>query len=99
MPGGTPADACTLSSTYIARWSWDVTIYLAYASIEVYRDGDLAGRALYDSRGGRVNPGKFIDAEPKIRELVSELFPERAAGPATRRSEADSENPVSRSEP
>jgi len=78
LPRDASLDACTVTSTYVARWSWDVTIYMAYAEIKVFVNGELAGQALYDSRRGSANLDKFIDAEPKIRELVSELFPARS---------------------
>jgi hypothetical protein len=71
-------NACGVTSTYVARWSWDVTIYLSYAEIRVFAGGAPAGEAIYDStRGGFRLIDKFIDAEPKIRELVTELFPAR----------------------
>ncbi len=70
---------CTYLTSYTARWSWHYAIYLAYARIYVYKkeNGKLKqlGSALYDSRLGLANPEKFIDAEPKIRELVQKLFP------------------------
>jgi hypothetical protein len=81
LPSGASLDACTVTSTYTARWSWDITIYMSYAQIKVFVDGQLAGQALYDARRGSANTDKFIDAEPKIRELVSELFPARSEPP------------------
>jgi len=65
---------CPIVSTYLAKWSWDLTIYMSYAEIKVYQDGVLSGDALYDSRSGGGNMGKFIDAEEKIQELASQLF-------------------------
>ena len=81
LPTGTALEACTVTFTYIARWSWDITIYMSYARIKVFINGQLAGQALYDSRRGGGNMDKFIDAEPKIRKLVSELFPARSNVP------------------
>lgn len=72
---GTPVDVCPVTSTYVARWSWDLTIYMAYARIRVFDGGAGAGEALYDATGGGGRMDKFIDAEPKILELVNELFP------------------------
>ena len=66
---------CPLTSTYVARWSWDLTIYMSYVEINVFEGGALAGKALYDATKGGGRMDKFIDAEPKIRELVSQLFP------------------------
>ena len=71
--------ACEWTATYLARWSWDWTIYMSYAEIKIYHNGALDGEAIYDSRSGGGNLGKFIDAEPKIRELVNELLKRQAA--------------------
>lgn len=77
LPKGTSLDACPVTSTYLAKWSWDVTIYMSYVRLEVFVDGRPAGKAVYDATRGGGNMKKFIDAEPKIRELVAELFPSR----------------------
>jgi len=65
---------CAWTMTYVANWSWDLALYLAYADIRVYKNGLLDGEAIYDASGGSGNPGKFIDAETKIRELLNQLF-------------------------
>lgn len=71
-----PVSSCPLTSTYTANWRWDLLLYLAYAEILVYRDGQVVGRALYDSLGGggRIID-KFVNATTKINELVDQLFP------------------------
>lgn len=69
-----PQDACRVTSTYTASWRWDLASYMAYAEIRVYKDGQLAGEAIYDSRRGGGNLGKFISADTKIRELADQLF-------------------------
>lgn len=69
------ARECEMYSTYMGNWRWDLALYLAYAKITVYRGGEKVGEALYDSLGGGGRLDKFIDAETKINELVSELFP------------------------
>jgi len=74
LPWSATAADCELTTTYVASWSWDVALYMSYAEIKVFRDGELAGEALYDARGGGMRLDKFIDAETKIRELVQELF-------------------------
>jgi len=66
---------CPIVVTYTARWSWDLAMYMSYAEIVVYQDGTPAGKALYDATKGGGRMDKFVDAEPKIRELVNELFP------------------------
>lgn len=70
-----PITSCPLTSTYTANWRWDLALYLVYAEILVYRDGQVVGRALYDSYGGRSRLDKFIDARTKIDELVDQMFP------------------------
>ena len=55
--------------------SWDLTIFMSYANIRVYKNGVLEGEALYDATGGGLTLSKFIDAETKVRELVNQLFP------------------------
>jgi hypothetical protein len=65
---------CEWHVTYVARWSWDVALYMTYAEIKVFHYGRLDGTALYD---GTFAINKFIDSEPKIRELVNQLIQER----------------------
>jgi len=66
--------ACEWTSTYVARWTWDISLYMSYAEIKVFHNGSLDGEAIYDSTRGGANMSKFIDAEPKIRELINELM-------------------------
>ena len=73
-PTAAPGD-CELVMMYTARWSWDFTIYMSYARLQVFRDGQPAGNAVYDATKGGGNMTKWIDAEPKINELVSQLLP------------------------
>ena len=81
LPAGTPLSQCEVTSTYLARWSWDLTIYMSYCELKVFRNGELAGEATYDARKGSGNLGKFIDSEPKIRELVRSLYLGEGAKP------------------
>lgn len=67
-------EGCAWTLRYVARWSWDLALYMSYAEINVFHNGSLDGAAKYDATKGAGNPGKFIDAEPKIRELVDKLF-------------------------
>ena len=66
--------ACEWTATYVARWTWDLALYMSYAEIKVFNNGRLDGKATYDSTRGSANMGKFIDAETKIRELMNELL-------------------------
>lgn len=75
LPPSAQVADCTITMTYLARWSWDLTIYMSYARLQIFENGTPAGDAVYDSTRGGGNMGKFIDAEPKIRELVTQLLP------------------------
>jgi hypothetical protein len=66
---------CPTVCTYTARWSWDLTTYMSYSQILVFRNGEKAGEAVYDSRHGGGRLDKFIHADEKIHEQVVELFP------------------------
>ena len=72
-------EGCEWTATYVARWSWDLTIYMSYAEIKVFHNGVLDGEAKYDATRGGANMNKFIDAEPKIRELVNKLMQYQSA--------------------
>jgi len=72
---GSDKSACKTTSTYMGKWSWDLAIYLSYARINVYQDGELIGTALYDSRGGDARIfDKFGEGEEMIKSLVEELY-------------------------
>lgn len=72
-------ESCEWTSTYVARWTWDLSLYMSYAEIKVFYKGNLDGEAKYDSTMGGANMRKFIDAEPKIRELVDQLMQIKSA--------------------
>lgn len=76
-PGATVND-CPVVSTYMGLWSWDLALYISFAEIIVYKEGEEVGRATYDARQGGANMGKFVKGEEKITELVNALYP----GPA-----------------
>jgi hypothetical protein len=67
--------ACPLLTTYTANWRWDLAMYMAYAEMTVFRDGNEIGKAAYDALMGGGRMDKFIKADEKVRELVSQLFP------------------------
>lgn len=81
VPANSPTSICPVTTTYVARWSWDFTIYMAYAEMRVFNDGRQVGRAVYDSRMGGARFDKWIDAEIKVRELVDQLYTEGARAP------------------
>jgi hypothetical protein len=78
LPAGAALTDCEVVSTYTGRWSWDLALYMAYAEITVYRNGQQAGQAVYDARQGSGLLSKYIKGEEKIAELVTRLFPVRA---------------------
>ena len=80
LPASAGPTTCRVTSTYRARWQWDLSLYLAYAEIRVYDKGEQIGLAIYDTSGGGFNTKKFNDAEETVAELVKRLFP---AGPGT----------------
>ncbi len=73
------SNQCEWTATYTANWAWDLALYMVYAEIKVFHDGRLDGEAIYDARGGGANMNKFIDAEPKIRELIEQLIKQKQA--------------------
>jgi hypothetical protein len=75
MPAASAVTVCPVTSTYTANWRWDLALYLAYADITVYSNGQQSGQAIYDSLRGGFNLGKFVHGETKIVELVNQLFP------------------------
>lgn len=75
LPPGTPVNTCPLTLTYTANWRWDLALYLAYANLKVYRNGNLEGEALYDGMKAALDTAKFIKADAKIQELTDRLFP------------------------
>ena len=75
LPPSASIVECNITSTYTATWRWDLALYMTYAEIKVYSGGKPLGEAKYDSQRGGANMSKFIDADKKIIELVSQLFP------------------------
>lgn len=73
------AQQCEWTATYTANWAWDLALYMVYAEIKVFHQGRLDGEAIYDARMGGANMNKFIDSEPKIRELIEELIRQKQA--------------------
>jgi hypothetical protein len=65
---------CPLSSMYKSVWSWDLVTYMPRAQIFVFRNGVLAGNALYDSSGLALK--KYERTHDKIVKMVDLLFPD-----------------------
>lgn len=79
LPDKSPVTSCPLVGTYEAIYRWDLAIYLARADLRIYADGKEAARAVYDSLSGGANMSKFIQTEPKLTELIDQLFPKLKA--------------------
>lgn len=79
VDGGSIPTECEWTTTYFAKWSWDLALYMSYVEIKVFHNGILDGEAVYDSTLGGANMNKFIDAEEKIYELVNELMKYKSA--------------------
>jgi hypothetical protein len=79
LPDNAAVTSCPLVATYEAIYRWDLAIYLARADLRVFADGKEVGRAVYDSLSGGANMNKFIRTEPKLTELVEQLFPKLRA--------------------
>jgi hypothetical protein len=83
LPLGSAVTECPVTSTYTANWRWDLGLYMAFADIKVFSNGQQSGQAVYDSTAGGANMNKFIKGETKITELVNQLFPNRATAAPT----------------
>lgn len=79
LPDKAAVTSCPLVGTYEAIYRWDMAIYLARADLRIFADGKEVGRAVYDSLSGGANMAKFIRTEPKLTELVEQLFPKLRA--------------------
>ncbi|MGH8548272.1 MAG: Sbal_3080 family lipoprotein [Methylococcales bacterium] len=75
LPPGSAVSNCPITSTYTANWRWDLALYMAFADIRVFSNGQQSCQATYDAMSGGANMRKFINGEEKIRELVDQLFP------------------------
>lgn len=75
LTSGSPVSACPLTSSYTANFRWDMALYMTYANLKIFRNGQLVGEAMYDAMLAGLTSKKWISAEEKVRELTKELFP------------------------
>lgn len=77
LPAGSLLTACSLTSDYIGKWSWDFTLYMAFAKIRIYKDGRLIGEALYEAprAGFSMTHEIYHSTETKISGMLEKLFP------------------------
>jgi len=74
LDAGSSPQTCPTVMTYTANWTWDMTMYLVYARMDIYQNGVRTGEAEYNARAGSANMGKYISADEKVAELIAELF-------------------------
>jgi hypothetical protein len=70
-------NSCELTSTYMGKWSWDFTAYMATAEIKIYQEDVLIGQATYAApRAGFSFTTEIYDStEEKISGMLAKLFP------------------------
>jgi hypothetical protein len=69
-PKTPPASQCPLTTRYVAYWNWDIVLYLGYAELRVFRDGQPVGRAEF-----KAGSSRFTDAELPLKNLIDQLLP------------------------
>ena len=62
---------CPYLSEYTAFYAWDMVFYLSYAELTIYKDGKVAGSAVYRARSSRL-----VSDEEAVTRLVKELLPQ-----------------------
>ncbi|UBM11007.1 Sbal_3080 family lipoprotein [Cupriavidus metallidurans] len=69
--------ACPMTATYTAQRQTFVTPFLVSVDITVFRNGERAGKAIYNANrsAGGINLSHLIQPDAKIDELVDQLFP------------------------
>lgn len=65
---------CEWVLTYVAKWRWDLAMYMSLAKFKIFQNGVLQGDAVYDATKGGGRMAKFITASEKIQELLDELL-------------------------
>jgi hypothetical protein len=74
LPSSETIASCSIVSTYLGRWSWDLAIYLSKVDINVFQNTKKVGSVTYDSTLGGLNFNKFVNGSDLITSLVRELF-------------------------
>ena len=62
--------------SYTGLWSWDMTLYLAHAEVDVFKGKRKVGRGYYHHRGTNLSlaPTKWRSARYKMEPLYDELL-------------------------
>lgn len=63
--------SCNYRLAYTANQSWDVAVYLKFASMILYKGADVVGRATYNSGEGF---GKFRSVYDTLKIVTDELL-------------------------
>ena len=74
--GSNLPDYCMVKMKYTATKSWDVTPYLSYARVVLYKDKKTIGKAEYKLVGGSMSLdlSKWASVESKMRPVLEELL-------------------------
>lgn len=65
---------CRYHGSYVARWTWDMAMYLNFAEIKIYDRGKQVGLVEYDARVAQFHIGKFGTTRSKLEPLFDRLF-------------------------
>jgi hypothetical protein len=74
---GARPKGCRYHGDYVARWTWDVAMYLNFAEIKIYDRGKQIGLVEYDARVAQFHIGKFGTTRSKLDPLFDRLFARR----------------------
>lgn len=72
-PDGSLHKPNNLTLVYISFWSWDITTYIADATIKAYKDSKRIGEATFKA-SNNFNGAKWGDDEKRIGILMQLLF-------------------------
>jgi len=71
---GARPKGCRYHGNYVARWTWDMAMYLNFAEIKIYDRGKQIGLVEYDARVAQFHIGKFGTTRSKLDPLFDRLF-------------------------
>jgi hypothetical protein len=74
LPEGSSTNEQDWVLTYNGQWSWDITIYMAKATIKAYKNGVFSGESTYSSTKGGFSLKKFSKADEIINKMMEKLF-------------------------
>ncbi len=71
---GARPKGCRYHGNYVARWTWDMAMYLNFAEIKIFDRGKQIGLVEYDARIAQFHIGKFGTTRSKLEPLFDRLF-------------------------